>query len=190
MFKWLRAQVLEYPSVSQYPFCLVSSGLLHRSPRMCISSCTLLPLLYSIPFSYFPNSPFRTRWRYHHMGHTATMGACYSQLPVFPISFPPSFVTLSHLWFRMNKDFGRHSHISINTPGRKNVSWTWHTTHNVCKDQVLALNTTHISLLSKRQESCTAPHYTGFYHKIPCLSKCYATSQWTHVNLIDLHCTY
>jgi len=87
----------------------------------------------------------------------------------------------------MNKDFGRHSHISINTPGRKNVSWTWYTTHNVCKDQVLALNTTHISLLSKRQEYCTAPHYTGYYREIPCLSRCYATSQWTHVNLIDLN---
>jgi len=166
--------------------------------RSCIGvlECAFLLALYFpfyIPFNpslAFPIqcSPFRTRWRYHRMGRTATMAACYSQLPVFPISFPSSSVTPSHLW--MNKYSGRHSHISINTPRRKNVSWTWYTAHNVCKDQVLALNTTHISLLSKRQESCTAPHYTGFYREIPCLSRCYATSQWTHVNLIDLHCTY
>jgi len=61
MSEWLLARVLEYPSVSQYPFWLVPSALLHRSPRMCVSSCTLVLLLYSIPFSYLSDSPFRRR---------------------------------------------------------------------------------------------------------------------------------
>lgn len=78
---------------------------------------------------------------YHRISRTATMGACYSQLPASPISFPSSFATPSHLW-SLNKDSRGHSHITFKFefdqhPREKNNLMD--KAHNVYKEQVSAL---------------------------------------------------
>lgn len=88
----------EYLSLGQYYFCLVSSVFLHQSPRMFL---LLLPFLYSIPFAYFPTSPFRTCWRYGippHGPHCHN-GRLLSNATLFSISFPhPLRHPSSNLW--------------------------------------------------------------------------------------------
>jgi len=75
----------EYPSLGQYVVSVPASA--SSNVRFFCILLTFLPFLYFLPLSYLPNSPFRTCWKYHRLGRTAIMGACYQPLPSFQFPF-------------------------------------------------------------------------------------------------------